>query len=193
VTGMQEQDADLLSPIRNLLKPEEEIKEQKLKVEESKAAADAEMHSEHVLDNYNVDMNCNENLLMSEGSDPVTVRSVLSPIRTSNCKATAEKEFHPDKVSNFMNNTHEASSCQRTQDQTNRALAEQTQRKSHLSTIRKNCDSLKRNLFAEFKNIHSQDEKDKKETIDEHYSSPEEMNEDKSPRMSELPKQSLLE
>jgi hypothetical protein len=33
----------------------------------------------------------------------------------------------------------------------------------------------------------------KKETIDEHYSSPEEINEDKSPRMSELPKQSLLE
>lgn len=107
---------------------------------------------------------------------------------------TAEKVSKGTRLMDMHENSKGPVSCQRTREQTNNPLdGNQEGRKSHLSTIRKNFGSLKRNLFSEFNNISNADDSMKKETL-------EEQNEEKSPKrdikstpIKEEVKHSLLE
>lgn len=97
----------------------------------------------------------------------MTVRTVLSPNNEDKNLVTGEKDYKPERKIDLQNEIRSGISCQRTHYQTNKTQENTSGRNMHLSTIRKDYGSLKRNLFDEFKNISNNDDNMKKETVEE--------------------------
>jgi hypothetical protein len=182
-----------VTPTRNLHSSAFKKEEENLKMEESKSQADdIDIKVEKTPQTFNVDMGWDEDLEESQNSESVTVRTILSPNNADKNLVTGEKDYKPQRKIDLQNENWNGTSCQRTHDQTNKAQEETSGRNLHLSTIRKDYGSLKRNLFDEFKNISNNEDNMKKETVEEILGTPSKSQWNKNTPVKEI-KHSLLD